>query len=162
MRRLVWDDTMKMQEVMYKMYLVPILTYASSTWTMGERDEHRIQAMKMKFLRSMAGKTQRDKIRNDNIRESLGIEKIQHQIERTRLRWFGHMKRMKEDRLPRIAFEKQLEGKRPRGKPRKRWRGMIEEDIKKRGLEPKELWKEEWWAERSRWRSIIHIPPTQS
>ena len=37
-----------------------------------------------------------------------------------RISWLGHLDRMEEDRMPRKIFTQELEGKRRRGRPRKR------------------------------------------
>ena len=52
---------MHMYDEMYKVYFSPIVTYAADTWTMTKRDESRLQAAEMKFLRSMLQKTSRKK-----------------------------------------------------------------------------------------------------
>jgi hypothetical protein len=39
------------------------------------RDKRKIQAMEMKLLRSTEGKTKRDSIRNETLREKVGIRK---------------------------------------------------------------------------------------
>ena len=41
----------------------------------------------------MCGKTRRDKIRNDTIRESVGVAPIVEKMVGNRLRWFGHVER---------------------------------------------------------------------
>jgi hypothetical protein len=46
---------------------------------------------------------------------------IRNKIRKQQLRWFGHVKRMNPERLPKIALEGTTEGLRPRGRPRKRW-----------------------------------------
>ena len=46
----------------------------------------------------MVHKTRRDRI-HDKIRETLKVEKIKN-IEKNRLKWFGHLKRMMKRRLP--------------------------------------------------------------
>ena len=43
-----------------------------------------IQGIEMEFLRSMFGKTRRDRIR-----EILKLDKIQEEIEDTKIRWYG-------------------------------------------------------------------------
>ena len=70
-RKLVWNKEVpkKSKEIMYKVYYVPILTYAAETWTLTSRQESRIQASEMKFLRSMIGKTRKDRVRNEDIRK---------------------------------------------------------------------------------------------
>uniref|UniRef100_A0A8D9F0W9 Endonuclease-reverse transcriptase n=2 Tax=Cacopsylla melanoneura TaxID=428564 RepID=A0A8D9F0W9_9HEMI len=109
--------------------------YGSDTWVMRLKDESRIQASEMKFIRSIVGKTRRDRIRNEEIRRSVDVEKLQDKIERSRLKWYGHMQRMSEERIPKNVFKQQIEpieGKRRRGRPR-----MIKRDIQRRGEDPK-------------------------
>jgi hypothetical protein len=45
------------------------------------------------------------------------MEDIQNQIEGNRLRWFGHVKRMDEHRIPKRLLEMKMTGERPRGRP---------------------------------------------
>jgi hypothetical protein len=48
----------------------------------------------MKFPRAIVEKKpRRDRIINTHITEQLRMEEIQNQIERSRLRWFGHVKK---------------------------------------------------------------------
>ena len=47
-----------------------------------------------------------------------------------RLRWYGHTVRMPSDRLPRYMLDWVPDhGKRERGRPRKSWRKVVEEDF---------------------------------
>jgi hypothetical protein len=66
-----------------------MLLYGAKSWTCTEKEESKILAMEMKFLRGILGETIRDKIRND-IREQLKVDDIQH-MERNRLKWYGHV-----------------------------------------------------------------------
>ncbi|KAI5725714.1 hypothetical protein M8J77_019224 [Diaphorina citri] len=125
-RSIIWNKHVptKCKREIYKTYYIPILTYGSETWTVRKKEESRIQAAEMKFLRSILGKTRRDRIRNDEIRRTIGVEKLQERIEHQRLRSFGHMKRMENNRLPKKFYEYQPEGKRPKGRPRMRYQDM--------------------------------------
>ena len=157
-RNLVWNKEIprKCKEVMYKMYYSPILTYAAETWTMTRREESKIQASEMRFLRSMIGKTRRDRVRNEDVRKEIGVDKMNDRIERNRLRWFGHVKRMEEGRLPKRMMEMKFEGKRARGRPRTRWMDSIKNSFMRRDLDWDKIEKEEWWKERGKWRSTIN------
>lgn len=162
-RKLVWSKEVprKSKELMYKLYYVPILIYAAESWTLTSRQESRIQASEMKFLRSMIGKTRKDRMRNEDVRNEVGIGKLTERIEKSKLRWFGHVKRMEENRIPRQMLEAKLEGKRPRGRPRTRWIESVKSSIKKRNLDWDKIVEEEWWKERGRWRSAINTPTRQ-
>lgn len=73
-RSLIWhrEVPVKCKMILFKTYCFPILTYAAETWTTNEGDASRIQVAEMKFLRSIVGKTRRDKIRNRVIRKQVG------------------------------------------------------------------------------------------
>jgi hypothetical protein len=65
----------------------------------------------MKFKRGILGKTRRDKIRNDDIREQLKVDDIKHNMERKRLKCYGHITRMAEERIPKKDAGDEAEGK---------------------------------------------------
>jgi hypothetical protein len=52
---------------------VPVRLYGSETWTPRKRDLNRIQAAEMKYLRTVKGCTGLDQMRNEDIRNELGI-----------------------------------------------------------------------------------------
>ncbi|KAI3371765.1 hypothetical protein L3Q82_024317 [Scortum barcoo] len=53
-----------------------------------------------------------------------GVEPLLLRIERSQLRWLGHLFRMPPGRLPREVFQACPTGRRPRGRPRTRWRRL--------------------------------------
>ncbi|KAI3374480.1 hypothetical protein L3Q82_006305 [Scortum barcoo] len=70
----------------------------------------------MSFLRRVAGRSLRDRVRSSVTREELGVEPLLLRIERSQLRWFGHLFRMPPGRLPREVFQACPTGRRPSGK----------------------------------------------
>uniref|UniRef100_A0A8D0DB40 C2H2-type domain-containing protein n=1 Tax=Sander lucioperca TaxID=283035 RepID=A0A8D0DB40_SANLU len=72
---------------------------------MTERTRSRVQAAEMGFLRRVAGVFLRDRVRSSVIREELGVEPLLLRVERSQLRWFGHLVRMPPGRLPREVFQ---------------------------------------------------------
>jgi hypothetical protein len=79
--------------------------HRAESWTCTKREESKIQAKEMKFLREIIGKTRRDRIRNDDIREQLKVDNIKIDIEKNRLRWYGHIMRMADERIPKRTLE---------------------------------------------------------
>ncbi|KAI3359900.1 hypothetical protein L3Q82_014258 [Scortum barcoo] len=73
----------------------------------------------------VAGRSLRDRVRSSVTREELGVEPLLLRIERSQLRWLGHLFRMPPGRLPREVFQACPTGRRPRGRPRTRWRDYV-------------------------------------
>ncbi|KAK3534060.1 hypothetical protein QTP86_001191 [Hemibagrus guttatus] len=109
----------------YQSIYVPTLTYGHELWVMTERVRSRIQAAEMSFLRRVAGRSLRDRVRSSVTWEELGVEPLLLHIERGQLRWLGHLFRMPPGRLPGEVFRACPTWKRPRGRPRTRWRDYV-------------------------------------
>lgn len=45
----------------------------------------------MRMMRCMCGLTRRHKVRNESIREKLGMALVEDKMQKVWLRWFGHM-----------------------------------------------------------------------
>jgi hypothetical protein len=57
---------------------------------------------------------------------------IQNQIDKNRLRWSGHIKRMNEHRIPNRVLEIKTNGKRPKGRPGIWWFDKAKRDTNRR------------------------------
>jgi len=104
-------------------------------------------------LRWMCGKTRQDRIRNDSIRERVGVAPIVQKMVETRLWWFGHVERRPVDVV--VRRRDQMEGcqiTRGRGRPRKTIRETIKKDLKINELEKDMVF------DRTLWRRLIHVP----
>ena len=69
----------------------------------------------------MEGFTLFKKVRSSETRISLNIEPLLLGTKRSQLRWFGHVSRMPQERLPKQALHAKANGRRPVGRPRTRW-----------------------------------------
>ena len=56
------------------------------------------------------------------------MQTLKEKIRLHRLRWFGHVQKMEENRIPKRVFYMNLETTRPRGRPRNRWLDEVRED----------------------------------
>ena len=142
----------------YRSIYVPILTYGHELWVVTETTRSRIQAAEMSFLRRVAGLSLRDKVRSSDIRRELGVEPLLLHIERSPLKWFGHLTRMPPGRLPLEVFRARPTGRRPRGRPRNRWRDYISLLAWERlGIPQEEL--ESVAGEKEAWRALLDLLP---
>ena len=69
-----------------------------------------------------------------------------HNIKMTgRLQWYGHVKRMPEERIPKLIMDWIPRKRRKRGRPRKMWMEGVQAAMTTRNLEP-DQWRnrEEW------------------
>jgi hypothetical protein len=83
------------------------------------------------MLRWIYGRTRLDRVRNNGIRDRLGVAPIEEKLIQHRLRWFGHVhRRPPEAPVHRGIIRRDNNVKRGRGRPNLTW----EEAIKK-GLE---------------------------
>ena len=93
----------------------------------------------MGFLRRVHGVILRDKVRSCENRRALHVETLLW-IERSQLRWFGHVTRIPHERLTRQVLLTKLTRKRPKIRPRTRWNDYIFDLAWYRlGAEPTEL-----------------------
>ena len=144
----------------FKTVFVPILTYGHESWVMTERVRSQVQASEMRFLRRIEGVTLFNKVRSSEIRKSLNIEPLLLRIERSQLRWFGHVSRIPQERLPKQALLAKVNGRRPVGRPRTRWTDYIEDvGWNRLGLRPSEMM--EVMEDREVWRLDLELLPQQ-
>ena len=83
-----------------------------------EKEEQRLEAAQMKFLRHLLGLTKLDKEKNHCIREKQEIKQYQK-------KWLQHVQRMDTNGLPKQALKYRPKGRRNTGRPRKRWRDQL-------------------------------------
>ena len=69
-------------------------------------------------------------------------------IEKKRLKWYGHVKRTPEERIPKLIMEGIPQERRKRGRPRKSWMEGVQAAMKTRNLEPDQ------WGNREEWRLV--------
>ncbi|TKS65493.1 LINE-1 reverse transcriptase -like protein [Collichthys lucidus] len=142
----------------YQLIYVPTLTYGHELWVVTERTRSRIKAAEMSFLRRVAGLSLRDRVRSSAIREELRVEPLLLRIERSQLRWLGHLVRTPPGRLPGETFRARPSGRRPRGRPRTRWRDYVSRLAWERlGVPLGEL--DEVAGEREVWASLLKLLP---
>jgi len=112
-----------------------MLLYNSENWTLKTTQQNRLKVFEMSCLRKIEGVTRRDRIRNEEIFDRLKLSQdIYIRIRQRRLRYFGHVNRMSQGRYPKLALEGYVQGRRGRGRPKKRWLDVVRSDCADMGL----------------------------
>ena len=81
---------------------------------------------------------------NEKIREMTGVVKLEEFLREKRLQWLGHVERMNEERGPVKALLLEVDGTK-KGRPKKRWKEVLECDMTARGLQRLDAQDRERW-----------------
>lgn len=81
---------------------MPTLLYGSECWAPRVKDMRQLEASEMKFLRAAKGCTREDRIRNETIREELGVQPIVDIAAGYKEKWKAHVGRMSPERIPKL------------------------------------------------------------
>jgi hypothetical protein len=145
------------------------LTYASETWTLTKRDRKQLNIFERKVYRRILGPVYDNEkenwriLTNKEIYARVKNPTIIETIRLNRLRWFGHVQIMEENRIPKKVLYMNLGTTRLRGRPRNRRQGEVREDGQTVGGEGwqekvhnREEWKKLLRTERN--HRILHMP----
>ncbi|KAJ4432464.1 hypothetical protein ANN_21083 [Periplaneta americana] len=140
----------------YKTVILPVVLYGCETWTLALREEHRLRVFENKCLGKYLG-LRGMKLQENG--ESYTTQNCKHSpdiignIKSRRLRWAGHVARMGEPRNAYSVLVGKPEGKRPLGRPRRRWEDNIKMDLREVGYDDRE------WInlaqDRDQWRAYV-------
>ncbi|KAJ4429807.1 hypothetical protein ANN_22011 [Periplaneta americana] len=139
--------------------ILPVLLYGCETWTLTLREELRLRVFENKVLRKIFG-AKRDevtgewrKLHNTELHALYSSPNIIRNLKSRRLRWAGHVARMGESRNAYRVLVGRPEGKRPLGRPRRRWEDNIKMDLREVGCDDRD------WInlaqDRDRWRAYV-------
>ena len=106
-----------------------------------------MEATEMDALRRSSRISRKDRIKSVTIRQQIGLEEtIIKEIEQNQLTWYGHVQRMTEGRLPKIALKWMPKQKRARGIPKKNWMEGIKKAMNERNLNEGQLEDRKQWS----------------
>ncbi|KAJ4425576.1 hypothetical protein ANN_27771 [Periplaneta americana] len=136
----------------YKTVILPVVLYGCETWTLTLRKEHRLRVFENKVLRKIFGDEvtgEWRKLHNTELHALYSSPDIIRNIKSRRLRWAGHVARMGESRNGYRVLVGRPEGKRPLGRPRRRWEDNIKMDLREVGYDDRD------WINLDRWRAYV-------
>ena len=93
------------------------------------------------------------KLHNEELNDLCSLPNIVRVVKSRRMRWTGHVARMGEDRDVHRLLVGKPEGKRPLGRPRRRWEDNIKKDVQEVGGG-----RGDWLElaqDRDRWRALV-------
>src|SRR5215469_16798133 len=120
----------------YRTIILPVVLYGCETWSLTKREERRLGVFENRVLRRVFGPKRDEvtwewrKLHNEELRDLYALPSIVRVVKSRRMRWAGRVVFMGEGRGVHRVLVGKPEGKRPRGRPRRRWEDNIETDLK--------------------------------
>jgi len=118
-----------------RIIILPVVLYGCESWSLTLREERRLRVFENRVLRRMFG-PRRDEVRgecgklqNEELNDLYCSPNIIRVTKSRRMRWAGHVARMGERRSVYSVLEGIPKGKRPLGRPRRRWEDNIKMDL---------------------------------
>ena len=113
-----------------------VVLYGCETWSLTLREERKLRAFQNMVLRRIFG-PRRDEVsgewrrlHNEELNDLYSSPSIVRVIKSRRMRWAGNVARMGEERGVYRVLVGKPEGKRPLGRPRRRWVDNIRVDLR--------------------------------
>ncbi|CAH0560543.1 unnamed protein product [Brassicogethes aeneus] len=130
--------SLKVKIRMYKTIIRPTVLYACETSVLNRSNQIKLEIWERKILRRIFGgkKVEEGWIRRTNA-EIYDIYKepiITEVVKSRRIQWLGHLERMDDHRLVKGIGNKMAEGKRRKGRPRKKWMEEVLKDLKEKKI----------------------------
>ena len=136
------------------------MLYGCETWSRTLREEHRLRVSENRMLRRIFEPKrdevmgERRKLHNEELNDLNSSPVVVWVIKSRRMRWAGHVARMVERRGVYMVLVEKPEGRRPLGRPRRKWEDNIKMDLQKVGCGGIN------WIELAqdsdRWRAIVN------
>ena len=104
-----------------------------------------LQRAEMTVVRWMCGIKLKDRFPSKELRERLGIDDIALVLQQNRLHWYRHVLRKEDDDWVKKSMEYEVQGPRPRGRPKRTWREVVKEDCQARKLNKEDAMDHSKW-----------------
>jgi len=108
--------SLKLKGNVYATCVRSCLMHGSENWPMKVEHELKMNRTEMSMIRWMCGVKLNERKKSEELLELLGL-----MIEKSRLRWFGHVERKDDNDWVKRCITWEIEGIGPRGHPKKTW-----------------------------------------
>ena len=125
----------KLKIKLYRTIILPVVLYGCETWSLTLKEERRLRVFENRVLRKVFGPKRDEvtgewrKLHNEELSDLYSLPNIVRVVKSRRMRWAGHVARMGEGRGVHRVLVGKPEGKRPLGRPRRKWEDNIKMDL---------------------------------
>jgi len=97
----------------------------SETWVLKKRDEQRLEAAQMKFLRYLLGINKLGRERNQSVREKPRLRNTVLEIQQYQRQWLQHPQRMDISKIPKQTLNYKPKARRNIRRQKEKWRNRF-------------------------------------
>jgi len=139
--------------------ILPVVLNGYETWSLTLREERKLRVFENKVLRRIFGPRSEEvtgewrRLHDEELNDLYCSPNTVWVIQSRRMRWAGHVVRMVEERGVYRVLVWKPEGKKPLGRPRRRWVDNIRMDLQEVGCG-----YVDWFGlaqDRDRWRTLV-------
>jgi len=120
------------------------MLHGSETWPVRKENKVALQRAEMRMVRWMCNVMVKDGVPSKEWRERLRTDDIILILQQNRLRWYEHVLRKEDTDWVKTCMEYEVEGSRPRGRPNRRWKEVVQKDCKARNLNKEDAISRSW------------------
>ena len=152
----IWKSTKLKTNTKLKIFrsnVLGVLLYGAESWKVTMSVSNKLDVFPTRCLRRILRIFWPNTIPKEKLYHRTNTNAISTMIKCRRWRWIGHVQRMNQDAIPRIAMRWTPDGRRKRGRPRETWRRSCEKEMKRSGMTWGQIQKRA--TDRQQWRSLV-------
>ena len=130
----------------YSSVVRPAMVYGLEMMPVTKKQVEEMEVAEIKMLRFAMRVTRKDKIRNEYIRGTVKMERLEMKMREGRLRWYGHIMRRDQEYVGRKMMKIELPGKRKRGIRKRTFLDVVKEDMEEVGAKETDVEDRKVWG----------------
>ena len=142
--------SLKMKGKIYKSCVRSAMLYGSEAWCLREKEMAILKRTERATIRAMCGVKLLDRRNSEELMDTLGIKKsLDAMAKASSIRWYGDVLRKEDENVIVKTLKFEVSGSRGRGRPKRRWKKQVENEMKKNGLGKEDA------CDRTKWRGMV-------
>ena len=137
---------------LFSCIVISVLLYGCESWKGLKEIEERVRRFESNCLSRILKVRWFDLVSEEELRRRTGQQSVIEKIKIARWKWYGHVLRISDDRIPKQALDWRPDGRRRVGRPKDTWRRTLAREMNQKNLEDDVRMMAE---DRATWRSFV-------